>query len=299
MILIIFLLAGIGPAQESKVIPTTTTPEIGEDKVTVVYLSPGYTTSIRVPDEVNSVMIGNPAIFKAEHSEAEPKLVFLKPITAQPGESNAMITTKSGRSIALHLVSSGNAANGRVDFLVAYHRPKTLLIEPSAEQSFIVAETRLIRTEESNGILSRPEIPDLVAQELAKQKILPAPVGKGKRVIASIGVSSMRDRQDVLAFSIVNNSRQTVEFLPPQIELTGAGHAHKPIKAEPIAISEYRMTTRLLKHGERLDGIVLFERPVFKESNEKLQLRLAEAEQVDHPILLPVPFIAGSQGEIQ
>jgi hypothetical protein len=127
-------------------------------------------------------MIGNPAIFKAEHSEAEPKLVFLKPITAQPGESNAMITTKSGRSLVLHLVSSGNAANARVDFLVAYHRPKTLLIEPSTDQSFIIAETRSMRPEESNGILPRHEIPDLVAQELEKQKSLPAPGVKGKRI---------------------------------------------------------------------------------------------------------------------
>jgi hypothetical protein len=299
MILSIFLLAAIGPAQESKVIPTTTTPEIDEDKVTVVYLSPGYTTSVRVPDEVNSVMIGNPAIFKAEHSEAEPKLVFLKPITAQPGESNAMITTKSGRSVVLHLVSSGNTANARVDFLVAYHRPKTLLIEPSADQSFIIAETRSMRPEESNGILPRHEIPDLVAQELEKQKLLPTPIGKGKRVIASVGASLKRDRQTVLAFSILNNSSQTVEFLAPQIELTSAAHDHKPIKAEPIAVSEYRMTTRFLKHGERLDGVVLFERPLFKESSEKLHLRLVEAEQVDHPILLPVPFTAGRQGEIQ
>jgi hypothetical protein len=299
MILIIFLLAGIGAAQESKVIPRTTTQEIEEDKVTVVYLSPGYTTSVRVPDEVNSVMIGNPTTFKAEHSEAEPKLVFLKPITAQPSESNAMITTKSGHSIALHLVSSGNAANARVDFLVAYHRPKTLLIDQSTDQSFIIAETRSIRPEESNGILFRPKIPDPAAQELEKQKILPAPVRKGKRVIASVGASSNRDRQTVLAFSILNNSNRTIEFLPPQIELTSAGHGHRSIKAEPIAISEYRMTTRLLKHGERLDGVVLFERPVFKESNEKLQLRLAESEQVDHPILLPVPFIADSQGEIR
>lgn len=299
VILIIFLFAGIGPAQESKVIPTTTTPEIDEDKVTVLYLSPGYATLVRVPDEVNSVMIGNPTTFKAEHSEAEPKLVFLKPITEQPSESNAMITTKSGHSIALHLVSSGNATNARVDFLVAYHRPKTLLIEPFADQSFMIAETRSIRPEESNGILARPEIPDSVAQELEKQKRLPAPVGKGKRVVASVGTSSKRDRQTVLGFSILNNSRQTVEFLPPQIELTSAAHGHKPIKAEPIAISEYRMTGRLLKHGERLDGVVLFERPVFKESTERLQLRLPEAEQVDHPILLPVPFIAGRQGETQ
>jgi hypothetical protein len=300
MILIIFLLAGIGSAQESKVIPTTTTPEIDDDKVTVVYLSPGYTTSVRVPDEVNSVMIGNPTTFKAEHSEAEPKLVFLKPITAQPSESNAMITTKSGHSIALHLVSSGNAAaHARVDFQVAYHRPKTLLIDQSTDHSFIIAETRSIRPEESNGILTRHEIPDLVAQELEKQKLLSAPVGKDKRVIASVGASSKRDRQTILAFSILNNSSQTVEFLPPQIELTSAAHGHKPIKAEPIGVSEYRMTTRILKHGERLDGVVLFERPLFKESSERLQLRLAEAEQVDHPILLPVPFTAGSHGETQ
>ena len=138
-----------------------------------------------------------------------------------------------------------------------------MLIEPSVDQSFIIAETRSIGSEESNGILPRPETPDLVAQELEKQKRLPAPIGKGKGVVASVGALLKRDRHTVLAFSILNNSNRTIEFLPPQIELTSAGHGHRPIKAEPIAVSEYRMTTRLLKHGERLDGVVLFERPLF------------------------------------
>ena len=55
--------------------------------------------------------------------------------------------------------------------------------------------------------------------------------------------------------------------------------------------------TRRLAPGERADGVVVFERPAFKESSEKLQLQIAQAEQVDHPILLPVPFTANSQGE--
>jgi hypothetical protein len=37
----------------------------------------------------------------------------------------------------------------------------------------------------------------------------------------------------------------------------------------------------------------------FKESTEKLQLQLAAADQVDRPILLPVPFTATIQGGVQ
>ncbi len=59
------------------------------------------------------------------------------------------------------------------------------------------------------------------------------------------------------------------------------------------------MTARRLAPGERADGVVVFERPAFKESTEKLALQLAQADQVDHPILLPVPFTAATQGEAQ
>jgi hypothetical protein len=76
------------------------------------------------------VVIGNPATFKAEHSEAEPKLVFLKPITAQPSEGNALITTKLDQEITLHLMSGGKAAaNARVDSLLnsAVNRASSLI----------------------------------------------------------------------------------------------------------------------------------------------------------------------------
>lgn len=302
LILIIYLLMSIAQAQESKVIPSVTTLEIEEGTVTPVHLSPGYTTSVRLPEEISSVVIGNPATFKAEHSEAEPRLVFLKPITAQPSESNALITTKSGQEITLHLVSVGKAAaNARVDFLVEYRRQQSFLVGPSDRQSFLIPQTHPILPAASNSPPSRPEKPDLVAQELEKQKSLSTPAWEGKDVLAALGASVKRDHQTVLGFSILNSSSRTIELLPPQVELTGTGHGNggKRIKAEPVAVSEYRMTTRRLAPGERADGVVVFERPAFKESSEQLQLQLAQAEQVDRPILLPVPFTADSQGGAQ
>jgi hypothetical protein len=302
LILIIFLLMSIVYAQESKVIPSVATLEIDEGTVTPLHLSPGYTTSVRLPEEIRSVVIGNPATFKAEHSEAEPRLVFLKPITAQPSESNALITTKSGQEITLQLVSGGKAgANSRVDFLVEYRRQQSFLVGPSDRQSFLIAETRPILPDASGSPSSRPEKPDLIARELEKQKSLSTPKWEGKEILAAVGASMKRDHQMVLGFSILNSSSRTIELLPPQVELTGTGHGNgsKRTKAEPVAVSGYRMTTQRLAPGERTDGVVVFERPAFKESSEKLQLHLAQAEQVDRPILLPVPFTADSQGGAQ
>jgi hypothetical protein len=302
LILIIYLLVGIAQAQESKVIPSVTTLEIEEGAVTPLHLSPGYTTSVRLPEEISSVVIGNPATFKAEHSEAEPRLVFLKPITSQPSESNALITTKSGQEITLHLVSGGKAAaNARVDFLVEYRHQQSFLIGPSDRQSVLIAETHPILPPASSSPPSRPEKPDLVAQALEKQKSLSTPTWEGKEVLAAVGTSAERAHQTILGFSILNSSSRTIELLPPQVELSGTGHGkgNKRIKAEPVAISDYRMTARRLAPGERADGVVVFERPAFKESSEKLQLQLVQAEQVDRPIRLPVPFTADSQGGAQ
>jgi hypothetical protein len=286
LILFVYLMAGIGMAQiqDGRVIPSVTTVTIEEGGVTLLHLGPGYTTSVRLPEEVSSVVIGNPASFKAEHSEVEPRLVFLKPITAQPSESNALITTKSGQEITLHLVSAGKAAaNARIDFLVEYRRQQSFVVGSSDRQSFLIAETRPVPGAASSSPPARPEKPDLVAQELEKQRSLPSPAWEGKEVRAAVGASVKRDHQTVLGFSILNGSNRTIELLPPQVELSGTGHGNKGkrIKAEPVAVSEYRITTRRLVPGERADGVVVFERPSFKESSEKLQLQLAQAEQVD------------------
>src|SRR5260370_28925902 len=116
---------------------------VEDGSVAVIHLSPGYTTSVHLPEEVNSVVVGNAASFKAEHSENEPRLVFIKPVTVQAAASNALITTRSGQEINLHLVSEGNgAAHPRVDFFVEYRRPQSALIGPSPGSTFLVPVTR-------------------------------------------------------------------------------------------------------------------------------------------------------------
>jgi hypothetical protein len=302
LFMILHLMVGcvLAQTESSTVVPKITTVSIEEGAVTVLHLGVGYTTAVRLPEEISSVVIGNPASFKAEHSEAEPRLVFLKPITPQSAESNVLITTKSGQEISLHLINPGQASvNSTVDFLVEYRRPQGVLISSSGTQSFLIPE---MRSASQAGPVSPPvqaEKQDVIGRELEKQKAISTPVWEGKELLAAVGETREREHQTLLRFSVLNNSRRIVELLPPQIKFNGtAGHKKggRRIKAEPVAISEYRMTTRRLAPGERADGVVVFERPAFKESSESMQLQLAETEQIDRPVLLPVPFTANHSG---
>ena len=40
----------------------------------------------------------------------------------------------------------------------------------------------------------------------------------------------------------------------------------------------------------------MFDRPTFKESSEKLLLAVAQAEEVDRPVLAPIAFVAPVPG---
>jgi len=44
---------------------------------------------------------------------------------------------------------------------------------------------------------------------------------------------------------------------------------------------------------------VVFERPTFKEDGERLLLAVAEADAVNRPAILALPFTAGIQGGVQ
>jgi hypothetical protein len=274
---------------------------IEEGAVTTVYLSPGYMTSVRLPEEVSAVVVGNPLTFRAEHSESEARLVFLKPITLKPAESNALITTKSGQEISLHLISHGHGTKQeRVDFLLEYRRPQSVLIGPTGGQNFFVAETKPISAIEPRQT-GQNGSSDPVADVLRQQQGVASPLWTGVTLQVNVGESVEREHQTILGFSVLNNSKRTIEVLPPQIALSGRAGSGKgnEIKAEPIGIVDYRMTSKRLGPGERADGVVIFERPTFKESAEKLELQVAESGQVDHPVRVAVPFVATSTGGTQ
>jgi hypothetical protein len=107
-----------------------------------------------------------------------------------------------------------------------------------------------------------------------------------------------KEEQMAVPFAVFNSSARTIEVLPPQVQLAGTSRDkhRKAIKAEPVAIKDYWMTTRRLAPGARADGIVVFERPSFKESSERLLLAVVQAEEVDRPVLAPIPFVAPVTG---
>ncbi len=68
---------------------------VDPEQVVVLHLRPGYVSSVRVLEDVSSVVLGDPGAFKADHSEAEPQLVFFKATSVKPAQTNALITTRS------------------------------------------------------------------------------------------------------------------------------------------------------------------------------------------------------------
>ena len=118
------------------------TLNLDPQNVTVLHLRRGFVSSVRLPEEVSSVVLGDPGAFKAEHSEAEPQLVFFKPTNPKPAETNALITTRTGHEVSLSLVSEGNSdRGGAVDYVLKYEHPRSFLIGAS-HSSFVIGDTK-------------------------------------------------------------------------------------------------------------------------------------------------------------
>ena len=109
--------------------PMVSEVTISNAAVTDVHLRPLFTTTIRLPDAVSSVAVGAPTLFEAEHSDQEPRLVYVKPSTKEPTESNLVITMLSGETISLRLLSDGSASlNTPVDFVIDYKPQQSFFI---------------------------------------------------------------------------------------------------------------------------------------------------------------------------
>ena len=130
-ILLPLRLEASGPAVRARVATVTINP----NEVTVLHLRPELESSIHMPDEITSIVLGSPGSFKAEHSEGEPEYVYVKPITKNPAESNLLIATKSGQHVTLELISEGAAttsSDGPVDFLIEYRAQRSFLVVSDA-----------------------------------------------------------------------------------------------------------------------------------------------------------------------
>lgn len=98
-----------GPVVGARVATITINPK----EVTVLHLRPEFESTIHMPEEVTSVILGSPGEFKAEHNEGEPEYVYVKPIIKEAAQSNLLIATKSGQHVSMELVSDGCLENAR------------------------------------------------------------------------------------------------------------------------------------------------------------------------------------------
>jgi len=141
---------------------------------------------------------------------------------------------------------------------------------------------------------------------LERQRLAPLPALYGEKPgttppgkqILEAGVSEVIDqgKEVVVLFSVVNRQTHAVELMPPQVQLGGkvkkGAIVHHIVwsNSEQLPVEDFRMSQRRIGAGERADGVLIFERPSFKQSNETLLLQMAESGAVDRPALAPIGF---------
>ncbi|MGE5645937.1 MAG: hypothetical protein ACM336_09120 [Acidobacteriota bacterium] len=292
---------------------------VRDGQVTTVFLAPRYTTAIRLPEPVNSVVVGDPASFSAEYSEREPQLVFVKPITTKPTQTSLLVSTIRGLQVSLLLVSRGEPKEeqrANVDFLVRYKPAAPFIVQPSDIPSAIVPRTTSLADASTLAAPASPRQSEQSALDhlLDRQCRAPMPVLYGQKPgisppgkeLVKTGVSEVIDQGSdvVVLFSVVNAEDHAVELMPPQIQLRGRTKAGWLIRrsrwstAEQLPVTDFRLSRRRLGPGERADGVVVFRRPSFKQSTETLFLQMAESGAVDRPALVPIGFGISSFREV-
>jgi hypothetical protein len=346
----------LSSAQVPEVRPQVAGRAVQEGQVTVVYLAPRFATAIRMPDAVNSVVLGDPDSFTAEHSEREPQIVFVKPITEKAAQTNLLISTTRGYQANLLLISRGQPAGTQpnVDFMMRY-RPAARFIIEQSPPFMSVAQTEVLPAPDKKA--QPPSAPSPAgqlktrssidadrspierasfhsvnfdgaansaaadaAQPVAKpadatsalddllerQRRAPLPTLSGEKPgiappgkhILEAGVSEVIDqgREVVVLFSVVNLQDHVVELMPPQVQLGGKVKKGAIVRhsvwsnSEQLPVEEFRLTQRRIGPGERADGVLVFQRPSFKQSNETLLLQMADSGAVDRPALAPIGF---------
>ena len=162
-----FQLAGqTQPSASVQVRPQVAGRPLRDGQVTTVYLAPRYVTAVRMPEPVNSVVVGDPGSFSAEHSDREPQLVFVKPITSKPAQSNLLVSTARGLQVSLLLVSRGETkgdGQADVDFVMRYKPAGQFIVHPADTPSSVVPQTVTVGNEPPSQTRSTAGVPVIPA----------------------------------------------------------------------------------------------------------------------------------------
>jgi hypothetical protein len=327
----------IAPTAQITVSPQVRTKRTADGRVSVIEIGVHFVSAIRLPESVNSIAVGDPALFQVEHSDREPELVLVKALTERTSETNLLVSTIHGRQFSFLLVSRGTEVTSpKVDFLVQYRSGGSFLVEPEIVPFPLVGQVASIErsaapspatasTDVDGWAKLSPTMWNGTAKEgsnlradmsrrpptslddlLQRQQRAPLPELYGERIEGEdekgdrlrVGVSEVLDGGDqvTVLFSVVNTGKHAILLMPPQVQLGGKSRTGKLVRhdrwstAEQLPVADFRLSRRRVAAGDRADGVVVFQRPPYKQSTEQLFLQMAESGAVDQPALAPIGF---------
>ena len=255
------------------VIPNIDGETVNSTLVYTVHLRPLFTTAIHLPETVTSIAVGAPTLFAAEHSKDEPRLVFVKPTTHDPAESNLLVALSSGHTLSLTLISSGDIGSSvPVDYVVDYSNPQPMMkINYDAanaaasggddKQGTAVGDGVTVYAGGRSEVVANSPVSDrsfsvrgatpveaaldrqtdvaapmyISGQDLKKQ-VYPDKMTPGSFQVA-LGHFTQQGDVMTLSYSVLNVSDHWIEVLPPQIQLLNP-KAKKRSKKKPQSLSE-------------------------------------------------------------
>ena len=280
-----------------------------------VYMLPHFATTVRMRDAVQSIVLGDKTLFRADYDEGDASLVIVHALTTKPAQTNLEITTVSGQQAILWLVSDDHP-QAPVDFALHYDTRATstggsFWRPESKSPSLLIAQTVSL-DREAGGQESDPSLtavrlsrtstnmdPNTRLEELLKkQEQAPLPKLYGQRpgpikddTHLRAGVSEVIDGGGtvIVLFSVINTAPHAVALLAPQMQL-GGQVKKKWTTSDQLPVLAYRLDHERLESGGRANGVIVFDRPSFKQAKQSLFLQQADSGAVDQPALAPIGF---------
>src|SRR5664280_1828086 len=259
------VLAVTAGAQQTTIVPQVRTKPTADNKITSIELAAHFVTAIRVPEPVNSVVVGDPALFQVEHSEHEPELVFVKALTNEHAESNLLISTARGRQISFLLVSGGVGPNSaKVDFLLRYQPSGGFLVEPDAVPFALVAQTASVSKAQA-AIVSSVASPSGTGAALLPASLTTAssPVEKVPTQPKPDSLDGLLERQKQAPMPVLYGERPEGDEvkgdrLRAGISKTGEVFTDRDEKGSPVVLERVRQFPIKAGRSEVRNGKVIF-----------------------------------------
>ncbi len=281
-----------------------------------VYMLPHFATTVRMRDAVQSIVLGDKTLFRADYDEGDASLVIVHALTAEPAQTNLEITTVSGQQAILWLVSDEHA-QASVDFALQYgtpgsSTPGSFWRPESKSPSLLISQTVSLDPEiggqENHPSLRAVSLPGVRTVDtdpntrledlLKKQEQAPLPKLYGQHPgpvkdnnHLKAGVSEVIDGGGtvIVLFSVINTAPHAIALLAPQVQL-GGQVKKKWTTSDQLPVLAYRLDRERLEPGGRANGVIVFDRPSFKQAKQSLFLQQADSGAVDQPALAPIGF---------